>query len=458
MNIVFLLIKVFIITIIILFSSINIYASFPLTNINNSNNIPSLSSMINKVLPAVVNMHIEGTQVIRQSILPKEFRYFFGPNIPNNNSIRQFEGLGSGVIIDANNGYIITNNHVIHNADKIKIQLHDGREFYAKLVGCDDKTDLALLKISNPNNLTEIKIADSDNLKVGDFVIAIGNPFGLGQTVTSGIVSALSRSGLNLEGLENFIQTDASINRGNSGGALINLDGELVGINTAILAPNGGNIGIGFAIPSNIVKSLSEQLIKYGEIRRGQLGIKGTELTADIANALQISTQHGAFVSEVITNSAAYKAGIKAGDIIISINGRKIKNFAELRVKISITNPGETIIIGVLRDNKINNISVTLEDSNSRYSNSMEEINNIPILQGALLSNNYGKIKGVLVNNITKNSSAFNIGLQKNDIIVGVNKESIDNILQLKKILNKKLPVIVLHIIRGKTNMFLLAN
>ncbi|MCV2508357.1 MAG: PDZ domain-containing protein, partial [Candidatus Lightella neohaematopini] len=271
-------------------------------------------------------------------------------------------------------------------------------------------------------------------------------------------VSALSRSGLNLEGLENFIQTDASINRGNSGGALINLDGELVGINTAILAPNGGNIGIGFAIPSNIVKSLSEQLIKYGEIRRGQLGIKGTELTADIANALQISTQHGAFVSEVIVNSAAYKAGIKAGDIIISVNGRKIKNFAELRVKISITNPGDTIVIGVLRDNKINNISVTLEDGNGGYNNNIEEVSNIPILQGAILSNNYGKIKGVLVNNIIKNSSAFNIGLQKNDIIVGINKDSIDNIQQLKKILSKKLPVIVFHIIRGKTNMFLLAS
>ncbi|MCV2506299.1 MAG: Do family serine endopeptidase [Candidatus Lightella neohaematopini] len=457
MNIIFSLLKVFVL-IIILFNNINIYASFPLTYINNSNNVPSLSSMINKVLPAVVNMHIEGTQIVRQSILPKEFRYFFGPNIPNNNSIRQFEGLGSGVIIDANNGYIITNNHVIHNADKIKIQLHDGREFYAKLVGCDDKTDLALLKISNPSNLIEIKIADSDNLKVGDFVIAIGNPFGLGQTVTSGIVSALSRSGLNLEGLENFIQTDASINRGNSGGALINLNGELVGINTAILAPNGGNIGIGFAIPSNIVKSLSEQLIKYGEIRRGQLGIKGTELTADIANALQINAQHGAFVSEVMVNSAAYKAGIKAGDIIISINGRKIKSFAELRVKISITNPGDTITIGILRDNKISNISVTLEDSNIKYINdSTEEIISIPILQGALLSNNY-KVKGVLVNSVVKNSPAFSIGLQQNDIIVGVNKEDVSNITQLKKILNKKLNIIVFHIIRGKTNMFLLVN
>ncbi|MCV2528470.1 MAG: Do family serine endopeptidase [Candidatus Lightella neohaematopini] len=454
MNAILLFIKVFII-IVILFNNINVYASFPLINVDNRNNIPSLSSMINKVLPAVVNMHIEGTQIIRQSILPKEFKYFFGPNIPNSNSVRQFEGLGSGVIIDANNGYVITNNHVIHNADKIKIQLHDGREFYAKLVGCDDKTDLALLKISNPNNLIEVKIADSDNLKVGDFVIAIGNPFGLGQTVTSGIVSALSRSGLNLEGLENFIQTDASINRGNSGGALINLNGELVGINTAILAPNGGNIGIGFAIPSNIVKSLSEQLIKYGEIKRGQLGIKGTELTADIANALQINIQHGAFVSEVIVNSAAYKAGIKAGDIIVSINGKRIKSFAELRVKISITNPGDNIVIGVLRNNKINDISVTLEDSNNKYN---EEISNIPILQGVLLSNNYGKVKGVLVNNITKNSPAFNIGLQKNDIIVGVNKEDIDNISQLKKVLNKKPSVIVFHIIRGKNNIFLLVN
>ncbi|POS81985.1 hypothetical protein EPUL_005809, partial [Erysiphe pulchra] len=264
--------------------------------------MPSLAPMLAKVLPAVVSVHVEGTQSIQRPILPREFRYFFGPDVPgSHHSIRPFEGLGSGVIINAYKGYVITNNHVINGADKIKIQLNDGRQFDAKLVGHDEQTDLALLQLPVRKNLTEVKMADSDTLKVGDFAVAVGNPFGLDQTVTSGIVSALGRSGLHLEGLENFIQTDASINRGHSG---------------LFLHLGGGNIGIGFAIPSNIVNNLSQQLIEFGEVKRGQLGIKGTELTADIAKAFHIEAQRGAFVSEVLVGSAAAKAQIKAGDII----------------------------------------------------------------------------------------------------------------------------------------------
>ncbi|CAK8742378.1 Periplasmic pH-dependent serine endoprotease DegQ [Sodalis praecaptivus] len=200
--------------------------------------MPSLAPMLTKVLPAVVSVHVEGSQPVRRPTLPKEFKFFFGPDTPGGNSgTRPFEGLGSGVIINAAKGYVITNNHVVNGADKIKVQLNDGREFDAKLVGHDEQTDLALLQFPSPKNLSEVTMADSDALKVGDFAVAVGNPFGLGQTATSGIVSALGRSGLNLEGLENFIQTDASINRGNSGGALVNLNGELIGINTAILAP-----------------------------------------------------------------------------------------------------------------------------------------------------------------------------------------------------------------------------
>ncbi|WP_159714912.1 Do family serine endopeptidase [Blochmannia endosymbiont of Camponotus nipponensis] len=418
--------------------------------------LPSLAPMLDTVLPAVVSVHVEGMQPAKRLTLPKEFKYFFGPDIPGGNfGARPFEGLGSGVIINANKGYIITNNHVVNGADKIKIQLNDGREFNAKLVGHDEQTDLALLQLLKFKNLSEIKMADSDILKVGDFAVAIGNPFGLGQTATSGIISALGRSGLNLEGLENFIQTDASINRGNSGGALVNLHGELIGINTAILAPGGGNIGIGFAIPSNIVKNLSQQLIEFGEVKRGQLGIKGTELTADIAKALNIDAQRGAFVSEVLPGTAAAKANIKAGDIIVSIEGKPIKNFAELRVKIGTTTPGKIITLGLLRDGRIQTVSVLLDDSTS-VSTSEEMLT--PALQGASLSNGYLKdgTKGVQVEEVIKDSPAYSIGLQKGDIIVGLNRAKINNLSQLRKILNEKPPIIALNIVRGDTNIFLL--
>ena len=248
--------------------------------------LPSLAPMLEKVLPAVVSVRVEGTASQGQKI-PEEFKKFFGDDLPDQPA-QPFEGLGSGVIINASKGYVLTNNHVINQAQKISIQLNDGREFDAKLIGSDDQSDIALLQIQNPSKLTQIAIADSDKLRVGDFAVAVGNPFGLGQTATSGIVSALGRSGLNLEGLENFIQTDASINRGNSGGALLNLNGELIGINTAILAPGGGSVGIGFAIPSNMARTLAQQLIDFGEIKRGLLGIKGTEMSADIAKAFNL--------------------------------------------------------------------------------------------------------------------------------------------------------------------------
>lgn len=418
--------------------------------------MPSLAPMLTKVLPAVVSVHVEGSQPVRRPTLPKEFKYFFGPDIPGSNgATRPFEGLGSGVIINAVKGYVITNNHVVNGADKIKVQLNDGREFDAKLIGHDEQTDLALLRLPSQKNLREVTMADSDAIKVGDFAIAVGNPFGLGQTATSGIVSALGRSGLNLEGLENFIQTDASINRGNSGGALVNLNGELIGINTAILAPGGGNIGIGFAIPSNIVKNLSQQLIEYGEVKRGQLGIKGTELTADIAKAFNINAQRGAFVSEVLPNSAAAKAGIKAGDIIISVEDKPIQSFAELRVKVGTTAPGKTVKLGLLRNGKPKTSSVVLDDNTSATTS--EEVLT-PALQGASLSNGQLKdgTKGVQVEDVVKDSPAAAIGLQKGDMIVGLNRERLKTLAQLRKVLETKPAVIALNIIRGDTSIFLL--
>lgn len=305
------------------------------------------------------------------------------------------------MIIDAAKGYVLTNNHVINQAQKISVQLNDGREFDAKLIGGDDQSDIALLQLQNATNLTQIAVADSDTLRVGDFAVAVGNPFGLGQTATSGIVSALGRSGLNLEGLENFIQTDASINRGNSGGALLNLNGELIGINTAILAPSGGSVGIGFAIPSNMAQTLAKQLIQFGEIKRGLLGIKGMEMSADIAKAFNLNVQRGAFVSEVLPNSGSAKAGIKSGDVIVSLNGKPLNSFAELRSRIATTEPGSKVKLGLLRDGKPQDVEVTLDKSTSS-SASAEMI--APALQGATLNDGQLKdgTKGITISDVEK--------------------------------------------------------
>ncbi|MGF6193061.1 serine endoprotease DegQ [Serratia sp. 2723] len=418
--------------------------------------LPSLAPMLEKVLPAVVSVRVEGTQVQRQPQLPEQFKFFFGPNMPTpKESTRPFEGLGSGVIIDATKGYILTNNHVINNADKISVQLNDGREYDAKLIGRDEQSDIALLQVSDVKNLTAVKIADSDKLRVGDFAVAVGNPFGLGQTATSGIISALGRSGLSLEGLENFIQTDASINRGNSGGALVNLNGELIGINTAILAPGGGNIGIGFAIPSNMAQSLSKQLIEFGEVKRGLLGIKGSEMTADMAKAFNTDAQRGAFVSEVMPKSAAAKAGIKAGDILISLDGKPISSFAELRAKVGTTAPGTTVKVGLLREGKPMDVAVTLDNSESVSTNA-ETLS--PALQGAALTN--GALpngdKGVKIDKVDKGTPAAQFGLQKGDVIIGVNRQRVENINALRKLLEAKPAVMALNIVRGDENIYLL--
>ncbi|GKX51946.1 serine endoprotease DegQ [Budvicia aquatica] len=418
--------------------------------------VPSLAPMLEKVLPAVVSVYVEGTQVQRQR-LPEEFKFFFGPNAPTEQqSTRPFEGLGSGVIINAEKGYVVTNNHVINNADKIRVQLNNGREYQAKLLGRDEQSDIALLQLidANPKDLTAIKMTDSDKLRVGDFAVAVGNPFGLGQTATSGIVSALGRSGLNLEGLENFIQTDASINRGNSGGALINLNGELIGINTAILAPSGGNVGIGFAIPSNMVQSLTDQLIQFGEVKRGMLGIKGSEMTAEMAKAFKVDAQRGAFVSEVMPKSAAAQAGIKAGDVITSIDGKDINSFAELRAKVATAGAGKKVKMGLLREGKPLEVQVELQNSDQASTNA-ESL--LPSLQGATFNNGEVKgTKGVIINEVTKGSPAAQNGLQNGDMIIGVNSERIQNIGELRKILDGKPNVMALNILRGDDNIYLI--
>ncbi len=436
-------------------SSAALPATLPATA--QSQNMPSLAPMLEKVLPAVVNIHVSGTRVQNQQI-PEELKFFFGPNVPQQQqSVRPFEGLGSGVIIDAQQGYILTNNHVIDGADKIQIQLNDGREIAVNLIGKDPQTDIALLKISNGKdikNLTAVSIADSDKLRVGDFAVAVGNPFGLGQTATSGIISALGRSGLNLEGLENFIQTDASINRGNSGGALVNLNGELIGINTAILAPGGGNIGIGFAIPSNMAKNLSEQLIKHGEVKRGILGIKGTEMNSDIAKAFNIDAQRGAFVSEVLPKSSAAKAGIKSGDVLVSVDGKRINSFAELRAKIGTSQIGKEITIGLIRSGKPMEVKVVLENDEGSATKA-EKLSES--LLGATISNaTVSNTKGVQVDSVAPKSPAAAIGLVKGDLIFGVNDARVETIEQFRKIIDAKPPVLAMKVLRDGETLYLL--
>ncbi|MCE9687073.1 Do family serine endopeptidase DegQ [Shewanella sp. AS16] len=411
--------------------------------------LPSLAPMLERTTPAVVSVAVSGTHVSKQRI-PDVFRYFFGPNAPQEQvQERPFRGLGSGVILDADKGYIVTNNHVIDGADEIKIGLHDGREVKAKLIGTDAESDIALLQIE-AKNLTAIRTSDSDSLRVGDFAVAIGNPFGLGQTVTSGIVSALGRSGLGIEMLENFIQTDAAINSGNSGGALVNLNGELIGINTAIVAPGGGNVGIGFAIPANMVHNLVKQLIEHGEVRRGVLGVTGQDLTSELAEGFGLDTQHGGFVNEVMPGSAADKAGIKGGDIIVSVNGRKIKTFQELRAKVATMGAGAKLELGLIRDGDEKTVKVTLGEASQTSEAAAGVIH--PMLQGATLEN---ASNGIEITDVAQGSPAALSGLQKGDLIVGVNRTKIKDLKSLKAELKDQEGAVALKLIRGKSQLYL---
>lgn len=438
--------------------SIPTTASLP-TEINGQA-IPSLAPMIEKVRPAVVSIAVEGkteSRSTRQRAIPEEFEFFFGPEMfgDRQSSPRQFRGEGSGVIINAEKGYVVTNNHVIDKADKITVKLDDGREFKAKLVGADPQSDVALLQLEDPKNLTEIKIADSDKLRVGDFTVAIGNPFGLGQTVTSGIVSALGRSTGSIDsGYESYIQTDAAVNRGNSGGPLINLQGELIGINTAIISPSGGNAGIAFAIPSNMANNLVQQIIEFGEIKRGLLGIKGGELNADLAKEFNVDAQQGAFVSEVMADSAAAKAGLKAGDVITALNGQKIRSFAELRAKVATTGAGKEIELTYLRDNKEDTVKVTLQ-SDEQSKTTADNL--LPALKGAEFSNYNDKgLKGVEITKVEKGSIAERYDFKKGDVIVGVNRTTVENIGELRKILDSKPSVVALNVVREGANFYVI--
>ncbi|WP_352296692.1 Do family serine endopeptidase [Pseudoalteromonas sp. 20-MNA-CIBAN-0454] len=432
----------------LLLSPVTSYAKMPIAV--NGQQLPTLAPMLEQITPGVVSIQVSGSKEIRRRADPLEF--FFGNPQPRSQK-RQFSGLGSGVIIGAKKGYVVTNNHVIQDAEKMIVTLEDGREFEATKIGTDKESDIALLQI-DADDLTAVKLANSDNLRVGDFAVAIGNPFGLSHTVTSGIVSALGRSGLNIEGYEDFIQTDAAINQGNSGGALVNLNGELIGINTAILGASGGNVGIGFAIPSNMMKNLVDQIIEHGEVRRGSLGISGRPLDAGLAKAQQLDVKQGAYVMQVMDNTAASKAGIQAGDVIISINGSDISGFHELRSKIATLGEGRDVKLGIYRDGKIKTVKVTL-DGASGITATGEELH--PAFQGATLENvKKNNAKGIEVSTVDPRSPAARVGLEEGDIIVQVNRQRVESINDMNQIIENIKGNIVLGVKRGRESIFVL--
>lgn len=412
--------------------------------------LPSLAPMLEHATPAVVNISTSTNIQVSENPLMQDpfFRQFF--NIPNQSRQQQNNSLGSGVIIDSNQGLVLTNNHVIDKADKIRVTLHDGRQLTAKLIGTDPEADIAIIQIP-ANNLTQLPIADSSQLKVGDFVVAIGNPFGLGQTVTSGIVSALGRSGLGIEGYEDFIQTDASINPGNSGGALVNLRGELIGMNTAILAPTGGNVGIGFAIPTNMIMPIKDLLVKHGEIKRGLLGVTTQDLTPDLVNAFNLENKHGAAISRIESDSPAAKAGLEPGDIIVFANGKAVKNSQDIRNIVGLLQIGDKVDIEYFRGNDKKSVVATIgKQEQPRLTG--ESLH--PLLKGTVLgATQKDQIEGVLFEKIHTSTYAWRLGLRPGDVIVSANRYRVHDLEELKKVVDPAAPLLI-NIQRGQEGFF----
>ena len=434
-------------------------AALPFSWLGNDAEMPTLAPMLEQSKPAVVNIATRSHVPVQDNPLLNDpfFRRFF--NIPEQQPRqRTAQSLGSGVIFDAKEGLVLTNSHVIQRAHEITVSLTDGRSFQAELVGSDPATDVALIKIP-AENLTALPLADSDQLRVGDFVVAIGNPFGLGQTVTSGIVSALGRSGLGIEGYENFIQTDASINPGNSGGALVNLRGELVGINTAIFSPGqkAGNIGIGFAIPSNMVKQITDQLIEFGEVRRAYLGVQMQDITPDLAKAFNIGSKQGAVVTRIQSGSAAEKAGLQVGDVVTAIDGEKLINAYSLRNTIGLLMVGQSIQLDILRDGKPQTLHATVEETKKNIPQGSVH----PKLTGATFgdieesSPYFGKIEGVMIYSVKQNSPAWNAGLRSNDIITSVNKQATETLDKFKPLVHND-KQLLLNITRNGRAQFII--
>jgi Do/DeqQ family serine protease len=418
---------------------------------------PSLAPMLKQVNAAVVNISTFSTQTQTTNPLLNDpfFKHFFDtpeqPQQQQQQPQKQQQSAGSGVIVDAEKGIVLTNNHVIDNAEEILVSLIDGRSFTAKLLGKDPELDIAILQIE-ADNLTEVTISDSNLLEVGDFVVAIGNPFGLGQTVTTGIVSALGRSGLGIEGYENFIQTDASINPGNSGGALVNLAGELIGINTAIIAPSGGNVGIGFAIPVNMVKASMKQITENGEVRRGQIGVGIQDITPALREAFGLRNgQLGVLISKVVSGSPAEAAGIKAGDIITQVDGEPTISTGQLRSRIGIRKIDDKVKLTVLRDTKEIQLTVKIGDPQTTAL-SAKKIHSL--LDGVEFENDING-KAVIVTRISTNSKAAYNGLREGDVIIAVNKLRTQNLDDFRNAVQLNNKAILLQINRDGGSLFI---
>jgi serine protease DegQ len=409
--------------------------------------LPSLAPVLDRVTPSVVNIYTQTRVRIRSPLLDDPFfRRFF--NVPDTPRERVSQSLGSGVIVDAAKGYVLTNNHVISGSTEISVTLSDGRSFDAQQIGSDPDTDLALIQIP-AENLQALQMADSNELRVGDFVVAVGNPFGLGQTVTSGIVSALGRTGFRGLEYQNFIQTDASINPGNSGGALINLRGELVGINSAIFTPSGGNVGIGFAIPSSMALYVMEQLSRFGEVRRGTLGVYVQDLTPELAGAFGVEGNKGALVAEVAEDSAAHRAGIQAGDVITRLGEFPVANaqaFHNLEGQLPVD---EELILEYVRDQEKSEVTLKVEALRVLDGQDLDRRLAGVKFEELPLKLRSQRINGVLISELSADSRLARQGFREGDVITGINRQPVRNLAELEEQVEAVRGTFIIQILRN---------
>ncbi|MGA0025320.1 MAG: Do family serine endopeptidase [Burkholderiales bacterium] len=418
--------------------------------------LPTLAPLVNQVTPAVVNISVITRAPMEDNPLFRDpfFRRFF--NLPDRPQ-RQEQAAGSGVIVDAARGYVLTNNHVIKDAEQVVVTLKDRRQFPAKLVGTDPGTDIAVLQISAPR-LSALRIGDSDALQVGDYVMAIGNPFGIGQTVTSGIVSALGRSGLSVEGYEDFIQTDASINPGNSGGALVNLRGELVGINTAIIGPAGGNVGIGFAVPSVMARAVMEQIVKFGEVRRGRLGIEMADVPPEAQQKLRLPSLDGALIARVQPGSPAERAGLRPGDVVTAVNGRVIRSSGELRARLGLTPVGDEVELNVVREGGARSVRVQIappQESADGEGVAVAQLPGLRVVEIERGSPLFQRLRGggVVVSAVDDGSRALQAGFRPGDIIYAVNRRRVQTLKEFLGRLRSAERGYAVSLLRGDFNL-----